>query len=150
MANIKWKHYINYAVILVIGVIFSILSLTGSLKLGTQILLEKVTISIILAVSLSMIVGFLGELSLGHAGFMCVGAYLGGKVATLIDLGGESHLTIILSILIGGILLGLIEAISVKIPLIAPYTDAIEFSMLIIILLVKPTGILGKMRREKV
>ena len=103
MANIKWKHYINYAVILVIGVIFSILSLTGSLKLGTQILLEKVTISIILAVSLSMIVGFLGELSLGHAGFMCVGAYLGGKIATLIDLGGESHLTIILSILIGGI-----------------------------------------------
>jgi branched-chain amino acid transport system permease protein len=52
--------------------------------------------------------------------------------------------------MVGGILLGLIEAISVKIPLIAPYTDAIEFSMLIIILLVKPTGILGKMRREKV
>ena len=103
MSNIKWKHYINYAVILVIGVIFSILSLTGSLKLGTQILLEKVTISIILAVSLSMIVGFLGELSLGHAGFMCVGAYLGGKVATLIDFGGESHIAIILSILIGGI-----------------------------------------------
>ncbi|MBR6614633.1 MAG: branched-chain amino acid ABC transporter permease, partial [Lachnospiraceae bacterium] len=47
-------------------------------------LLEKVAISIILAVSLSLVVGFLGELSLGHAGFMCVGAYIGGKVAALL------------------------------------------------------------------
>jgi branched-chain amino acid transport system permease protein len=50
----------------------------------------------------------------------------------------------------GGILLGVIEAISFKIPVIAPYTDAIEFMILILILLVRPTGLMGKVRREKV
>ena len=103
MANIKWKRYINYIAIAVIGVIFAVLSATGSMKLGTQILLEKITISIILAVSLSMVVGFLGELSLGHAGFMCVGAYLGGKVACLLDGASESHIVLIFAILVGGV-----------------------------------------------
>ena len=40
-------------------------------------LLVPICINIILAVSLNLIVGFLGELSLGHAGFMSVGAYAG-------------------------------------------------------------------------
>ena len=48
------------------------------------------------------------------------------------------------------ILLGIVECISYKITAIAPYTDAIEFSILILILLVRPTGFLGKKRREKV
>ena len=52
--------------------------------------------------------------------------------------------------MLGGILLGVVESISNSIPAIAPYTDAVEFSILIVILLVKPSGILGKMRREKV
>ena len=52
--------------------------------------------------------------------------------------------------MLGGILLGMVECISYKITAIAPYTDAIEFSILIIILLVRPTGFLGKKRREKV
>ena len=52
--------------------------------------------------------------------------------------------------MLGGILLGMVECISYKITAIAPYTDAIEFSLLIIILLVRPTGFLGKKRREKV
>ena len=52
--------------------------------------------------------------------------------------------------MLGGILLGIVESISYKITAIAPYTDAIEFSILIIILLVRPTGFLGKKRREKV
>ena len=52
--------------------------------------------------------------------------------------------------MVGGLLIGVVEAISLTIPAIAPYTDAIEFLILIIILLVRPTGILGKKRREKV
>jgi branched-chain amino acid transport system permease protein len=52
--------------------------------------------------------------------------------------------------MLGGILLGFVEAISYKFTAIAPYTDAIEFSILILILLVRPTGFLGKKRREKV
>ena len=52
--------------------------------------------------------------------------------------------------MLGGILLGVVECISNSVPAIAPYTNAIEFAILIIILIVKPTGILGKKRREKV
>ena len=57
---------------------------------------------IILAVSLSLVVGFLGELSLGHAGFMCVGAYLGGKVsAMLVPVLGNGMLAFLISLLAG-------------------------------------------------
>ena len=52
--------------------------------------------------------------------------------------------------MLGGILLGVVECICGSITVIAPYTDAIEFTILIVILLVRPTGFLGKKRREKV
>ncbi len=52
--------------------------------------------------------------------------------------------------MIGGVLLGLAEKICQSIPVLSPYTTAIEFSLLILILLVKPIGLLGKRRREKV
>ena len=52
--------------------------------------------------------------------------------------------------MVGGVLLGLIEKIAQSIPAIEQYTTAIEFGLLIVILLVKPTGILGKQRNEKV
>ena len=52
--------------------------------------------------------------------------------------------------MVGGVFLGVIEKISLSIPVLAPYTTAFEFGFLILILLVKPTGLLGKVRREKV
>ena len=52
--------------------------------------------------------------------------------------------------MLGGILLGVIETFADAIPVLSPYKYAIEFSILIILLLVKPSGLLGKLRREKV
>lgn len=52
--------------------------------------------------------------------------------------------------MIGGVFLGVIEKICLSIPEISAYTTAIEFTLLIIILLVKPIGLLGTKRREKV
>ena len=40
-----------------------------------QITLYNICINIILAVSLNLIIGVCGQFSLGHAGFMCIGAY---------------------------------------------------------------------------
>lgn len=98
-----FKHNWNYLVIGVILVIFTIISLTSGLKMSTQFMLEKIAISILLAVSLGLVVGFLGELSLGQAGFMCIGAYLGGKVAQLLEPSlGNGILTLLISILAGG------------------------------------------------
>lgn len=76
-----------------------------------------------------------------------LGAMPGIKAFTAAVIGGIGSIP---GAMLGGILLGVVEAISFKIPAIAPYTDAIEFMILILILLVKPTGILGKVRREKV
>ena len=51
--------------------------------------------------------------------------------------------------MVGGILLGVVEKLCLASPLTS-YTVAIKFSLLIVILLVKPTGLLGKITREKV
>ena len=50
---------------------------------------------------------------------------------------------------IGGILLGIIENLA-KAYISSQLSDAIVFSVLIIVLLVRPTGILGKKMTEKV
>lgn len=76
-----------------------------------------------------------------------LGAMPGIKAFTAAVIGGIGSIP---GAMVGGILMGLVEAISFTIPPIAPYTDAIEFMVLIIILLVRPSGILGKVRREKV
>ena len=52
--------------------------------------------------------------------------------------------------MLGGILLGVVEKISLSVPVLAPYTTSVEFALLIVILLVRPIGLLGKKRREKV
>lgn len=108
LKNIKWKHYVNYIGVALFTVIFTIMSFTGVLKSSDMFLLEKIAIAIILSVSLSMVVGFLGELSLGHAGFMCVGAYLGGKASVLLEpLFGNGVLSLLISVLVGGVVAAL-------------------------------------------
>ncbi len=76
-----------------------------------------------------------------------LGAMPGIKAFTAAVIGGIGSIS---GAMLGGLLMGVVEAVSLTIPPIAPYTDAIEFLILIIILLVRPTGILGKVRREKV
>lgn len=76
-----------------------------------------------------------------------LGAMPGIKAFTAAVIGGIGSIP---GAMIGGLLLGIVEAVTSKSAMIAPYTDAIEFLILIIILLVRPTGILGKVRREKV
>ncbi len=113
---VKSKKYLAYIIIgIFTAVSFLISTLSGGLDSSFLFLLEKMAIAIILSVSLSLIVGFLGELSLGHAGFMCVGAYLGGKVSSLLEpVIGNSPVNFIISLLVGalaaaacGIIIGL-------------------------------------------
>jgi len=103
IGKFKLHHYINYMVIGLLTLVLGIMALSG-MRFDNSLLflLEKVAISIILAVSLSLVVGFLGELSLGHAGFMCVGAYLGGKVASLlVPVLGNGLLALVISLIVG-------------------------------------------------
>ncbi len=103
LGKLKLNHYINYIVIGLLTLVFGIMTLMGRrFDNSLLFLLEKMAISIILAVSLSLVVGFLGELSLGHAGFMCVGAYLGGKIACLlVPVMGNGILTFVVALIVG-------------------------------------------------
>ena len=76
-----------------------------------------------------------------------LGAMPGIKAFTAAVIGGIGSIP---GAMLGGIVLGVIEAFALSVPVLAPFTDAIEFAVLIVILLVKPAGLLGKARREKV
>ncbi len=60
-------------------------------------------INIILAVSLNITTGFLGELSLGHAGFMAIGAYAGALFTTN-NRDMNELVALLISLAIGGVL----------------------------------------------
>ena len=69
---------------------------------------------IVMAVSLNLVIGFSGELSLGHAGFMSIGAYTGaivsGWLLAAFDM-QDPTLRLVIAILAGGILAGIVGAL---------------------------------------
>ncbi len=75
MSKTTKSNCITYLMAFVLFAIMQILVLTGNVSSLLQGLLVPLCAYIILAVSLNLTVGILGELSLGHAGFMCVGAF---------------------------------------------------------------------------
>ena len=102
-SSFKWKHYINYAAVIAVFAIFTVLYYAGALDRQTPTLFNQIGYSIILAVSLNLVVGFLGELSLGHAGFMCIGAYLGMLIANFMLNSGVGIIpSLIVSMIAGG------------------------------------------------
>ncbi len=105
------------------------------------------TISITFAIG-SALAAVAGALYVSSYGF--VGPYTGSlpgiKAFVAAVLGGIGSIP---GAMLGGILLGIIESLS-KAYISTNLADAIVFSVLIIVLLVKPSGLLGKMRMEKV
>lgn len=103
LKNVKWKHYVNYIGVAVAMLAFALYTFLATPKASTLYLLENITMNIILAVSLSLVVGFLGELSLGHAGFMCIGAYIGGKLSSILAATalGDGILNLIIATVVG-------------------------------------------------
>ena len=60
-------------------------------------------INIILATSLNLINGVTGQFSLGHAGFLAIGAYVSAAVTLFVWPGGASQLTLVVALLAGGV-----------------------------------------------
>ena len=69
------SNLITYGIVIVAFIVMQTLISTGSISSLMEGLMIPLCIYIILAVSLNLVVGILGELSLGHAGFMCAGAF---------------------------------------------------------------------------
>jgi branched-chain amino acid transport system permease protein len=73
-------------ILVVLFIIVQYLITAGLLRQYYQINLTSMCINVILAVSLSLINGFTGQLSLGHAGFMAVGAYVAVIMTNMLGL----------------------------------------------------------------
>ena len=109
--NIKQKkrnqNLFTFALVTVAFVIFQYLSSTGKLSSSLEGQLIPICAYIVLAVSLNLVVGISGELSLGHAGFMGVGAFTGIVIAAVLKGRVESDiLRLLLAMIGGGVLAG--------------------------------------------
>ena len=71
------QNTITYALVIAAFLLIQILMAGGHVNSLLKGILVPLCTYVILAVSLNLTVGILGELSLGHAGFMCVGAFSG-------------------------------------------------------------------------
>lgn len=94
--------------------IMEILMNTGHVSSLLKGLLVPFCIYVIMAVSLNLTVGILGELSLGHAGFMCVGAFAGALFSKCMKGTLNPTVSLVIAIFIGaaaaavcGILIGI-------------------------------------------
>jgi len=77
MSKASRSGFINYGIVIAAFVVIQFLLANRMLSNSMQSLLVPVCCYIVMAVSLNLTVGILGELSLGHAGFMSLGAFTG-------------------------------------------------------------------------
>ena len=85
--------------------------LSGGLSSKAAGLLIPVCAYIMMAISLNLVVGFLGELSLGHAAFMSAGAFAGVFFYNTAGAGMPEGAAIVLAFLIGGLAAGIFGVI---------------------------------------
>ena len=94
--------FINYGIVIVFFIVFQLLSATGHLTSSLSGQLIPICAYVIMALALNLVVGISGELSLGHAGFMSVGAFTGVIVAcSLQNAVTFGPLRLILAIIVG-------------------------------------------------
>lgn len=95
---------ITYGIVILAYVIVQVMVSAGRVSSLMQGLLVPLCIYVILAVSLNLTVGILGELSLGHAGFMCVGAFTSAFFSKCMeDVITAGLLRFILALLVGSL-----------------------------------------------
>ena len=106
MKNKKYqKLLINVIIAVVIYAVIMMAIQFGWIGRQYLSMIVPVCTNVMLAVSLCLIVGFLGELTLGHAAFMSVGAYSGALVTLNAPL--PSWLALGLGLIVGGIVAAL-------------------------------------------
>ena len=100
---------ISYGIVIIAFIVCQALIGAKAMPRTLKGQLIPICVYIVMAVSLNLVVGISGELSLGHAGFMSIGAFTGAIVSTyLLNALGLENTTVrlIISILAGGIMAG--------------------------------------------
>ncbi len=120
----KKKNLINniicYGIVIIAFVICTVSQNAGAMSRTLKGQLVPICVYIVMAISLNLVVGISGELSLGHAGFMCVGAFSGIVASTwLQSVAGLTDTTVclIISMIVGGLAAG-IAGLLVGIPVL--------------------------------
>ena len=103
MTKKKGKIIKNVILIVVVYALITILLKGGMLNRQYRSLLVPIGVNIMLAVSLNLVTGFLGELSLGHACFMSIGAYTSSLTSIYFVHSLPAPLGFAISLLVGGI-----------------------------------------------
>ena len=103
LTNIK-----AYSIVIVAYFAVLLLNGFGLISNSTNGQLVPICTYIVMAISLNLTVGFLGELSLGHAGFMSIGAFVGVVVASCFqDVIASDVLRLIVCMIFGGLFAGI-------------------------------------------
>ena len=97
----------TYAMVIAAYIIVMILQSAGLLSNHMRGLLVPFCIYAIMAVSLNLVVGILGELSIGHAGFMCIGAFTGSFFSLMTEDTLPGGLRFFLALVIGAVMAGI-------------------------------------------
>lgn len=97
---------LNFLAVVIIFVVISLLINAKVISRSNQSTLMDIGIAIIMAVSLNLTTGFLGQLALGHAGFMAIGAYTAALLTKNL-----TSMNIVLSFPLGLIAGGLMAAV---------------------------------------
>jgi len=106
------SNFITYAMVIIAFVLVQVLVGTGSISSLLVGQLVPICAYIVMAISLNLTVGVLGELSLGHAGFMSAGAFSGIVVASCLSQSVSSKpLILLLSMIMGGIVAAIVGII---------------------------------------
>ena len=105
------SNLITFAIVIVFYLVVQILSGAGLTTRSFEGQLVPICAYVVLAISLNLTVGFLGELSLGHAGFMSVGAFSGVLLWTVVGDSLPAFVAIPLAFIVGGIVAGIFGVI---------------------------------------
>ena len=101
------NNLVTYGMVILVYAVVQLLSFSGGLSNLMEGLLVPICTYVILAVSLNLTVGILGELSLGHAGFMCIGAFSSALFSKCMEnIITISGIRFFLAILIGAVVAG--------------------------------------------
>ncbi len=111
---------ITYGLVIAAFVACQVLAANGGMSRSLKGQLVPICVYIVMAVSLNLVVGVSGELSLGHAGFMSVGAF-SGVIASAWFVGAFSLeneiVRLLLSMIVGGVFAG-IAGVLIGIPVL--------------------------------
>lgn len=103
------SNFITYGIVIAAYLIMEAFLAGGMVSSLLKGQLVPICVYVVMAISLNLTVGVLGELSLGHAGFMSVGAFSGAVVSIMLQsLVPNAVLRLVLSLLIGAVMAAIV------------------------------------------